>query len=196
MAGALRTTKAQLVLQDLISFMILAGVKCSKGNFTMDPFNELQSARAFICATMKDNSCLLLGSCFDSNAFRPRRRITSAEQMRQLKSRQPVSYTALPSLLWSFMLLPGQRFSPERFSRALVPTGTTCANSGQRATEVGGKAVSSFTKTTRFPDAAPDGGVAASASLQVWLHIKLSQDFGNGLFSLFFFQELRPTCSF
>lgn len=68
LAGAFRTTKAQLVLQDLISFMILAGVKCSKGNFTMDPFNEIQSA---LCATRQDNSCLLFGSCFDSNASRP-----------------------------------------------------------------------------------------------------------------------------
>lgn len=42
LAGALRTTKAQLVLQDLISFMTLAGVKRSKGNFTTDPFNELR----------------------------------------------------------------------------------------------------------------------------------------------------------
>lgn len=62
LAGASRTTKAQLVLQDLISFMILAGVKRIKGSFTMDPFNELQSASAFICATRKqheDNSSLL-----------------------------------------------------------------------------------------------------------------------------------------
>lgn len=72
LAGALRTTKAQLVLQDLVSFTILAGVKCSKGNFTMDPFNELQSATA-ICATRKqreDNSCLFFGWCFDPNASR------------------------------------------------------------------------------------------------------------------------------
>lgn len=41
LAGASRTTKAQLVLQNLVSFMILAGVKCSKGTRLMN-FSQLE----------------------------------------------------------------------------------------------------------------------------------------------------------